>query len=353
MPDADDILLAIRKPVAMLGPRLDVVYANPAFSELLCAGATPDPDACGRAIQATPALVAVLERAVSRLHAAGWAHEARWATSGDDGRVFDIRVTRLAGDRFAAVFDDVTHHVRLQEIQGRARGYLEAILNHLPIGVIVLDAGFNVTYFNQSQGLLFGRLGVERSLFEVIGAPVAESYPVFAPDEWQKVFGRVMGRCEAATWDKVGFPAAQPMRHFAVTVVPLGHEAEPPTGAICMTEDVTRLVALERDLLAKERLALVGHMTIALNHEINSPLTAILGTAESMLFDGGLGGELLARLETIREASLRIVDVTRRLRQVQAVHLTEYVQGGPLMLDLRASEAAAYDGAAAPPGPNH
>jgi hypothetical protein len=31
------------------------------------------------------------------------------------------------------------------------------------------------------------------------------------------------------------------------------------------------------------------------------------------------------------------VDVTRRLREIEEIHLTEYIQGGPMMVDLHAS----------------
>ena len=94
-------------------------------------------------------------------------------------------------------------------------------------------------------------------------------------------------------------------------------------------------MGLERELARKDRLALVGQMTVALNHEINNPLTAVLGTAESLLFGKDLAPQTAVRIETIRNNAMRIVEVTRRLRQLEDIHLTEYVQGGPLMLDLQ------------------
>ncbi len=53
---------------------------------------------------------------------------------------------------------------------------------------------------------------------------------------------------------------------------------------MCVSEDVTRLVTLETELVRKERLGLFGQMALALNHEINNPLMSILGSAESLLF---------------------------------------------------------------------
>jgi nitrogen fixation/metabolism regulation signal transduction histidine kinase len=334
MSHAEAILSALRKPVVVVSRALEVDYANDAFTALLGRSGSPEPGRLGTAIRSTPALASALGRSISKLRAVGWTSEARWATGADDGRIFDVRVVRMAEDRYAAVLDDVTHHLRVQEIQSRARSYLEAVLNRLPLGVIVLDGDLNVTYFNPAQAELFGRLGVERSLFEVIGAHVADSYPVFDIDEWRGVHARVVRSGETVVWNKVGHPRDQPIRYFMINLVPLDRHAEAASGAICITDEVTRTVALEKELLEKERLALVGQMAIALNHEINNPLTAIFGCAETLLFNGGLSREQVGRLETIRENSLRIVDVTRRLREVEDVHLTEYVRGGPLMIDL-------------------
>jgi len=249
-----------------------------------------------------------------------------------------VHVTRARADQYVAVFDDISQHVKIEEIQSRARAYLEAVLNHLKLGVIVLDADFNTTFFNKDQAALFKRVGVEKLIFDIIGAPIAGTYPIFTAAEWESIYSRVIRSGEIVTWAKLPFPRGNPSSYFLVNFVPLGAEEDRLPGAICITDDVTRTVALENELIRKERLALVGQMTIALNHEINNPLTAILGTAESMLFGRTLTPEQCQRLETIRTNSLRIVDVTRRLREIEEIHLTEYIQGGPMMLDLHAAE---------------
>jgi PAS domain-containing protein len=251
MSNADAILSALRKPVVVVSRALEVEYANGAFAALL--GRAEASDArLGPVIRSTPALAMALTRAITKLRAVGWTSESRWATGADDGRVFDVRVVRMENDLYAAVLDDVSHHLRVQEIQSRARSYLEAVLNQLPLGVIVLDADFSITYFNPAQGELFSRLGVERSLFEVIGAHVAESYPVFDADEWRGVHARVARSGESVTRDKVGHPRDQPSRYLMVNLLPLGGHGQPNSGAICITDDVTRTVLLERALLEKE-----------------------------------------------------------------------------------------------------
>lgn len=330
------LLAALPKPVAIVSARLDVRFANDAFAELFRRRGE-DCDALTEAVRSSPALGDALTRAVSKLRTVGWTSDCRWSPPADDGRVFDVHVTRARTDQYVAVFDEISQHLRIEEIQSRARSYLEAVLNHLKLGVIVLDADFNTTFFNKDQAALFKRLGVDKSLFEIIGNPVRETYPIFSAEEWESIYSRVSKTGEIVTWSKLPYPRQNPASYFLVNFVPLLAEEDRLPGAICITDDVTRTVALENELIRKERLALVGQMTIALNHEINNPLTAILGTAESLLFSEGLTPEQTTRLETIRTNSIRIVDVTRRLREIEDIHLTEYIQGGPMMVDLRAS----------------
>jgi nitrogen-specific signal transduction histidine kinase len=330
-----ELFSALPKPIVVLSATLGVRFANPAFAEVLRRRGE-DCEALTEALHSIEALSAALTRAVSKLRTVGWTSDCRWAPAAEDGRIFDVHVTRARQDTYVAVFDEVSQHLKIEEIQSRARSYLEAVLNHLKLGVIVLDADFNTTFFNRDQAALFHRLGVEKSFFEVIGTPISETYPIFTADEWEGIYSRVLRTGEMVTWAKVPHPRQSPASYFMVNFVPLAAEEDRLPGAICITDDVTRTVALENELIRKERLALVGQMTVALNHEINNPLTAILGTAESLLFNKSLSPDLMGRIETIRGNSLRIVDVTRRLREIEEIHLTEYIQGGPMMLDLRA-----------------
>ncbi|HEY3380237.1 MAG TPA: PAS domain-containing protein [Vicinamibacterales bacterium] len=336
MTEDRELLLALPKPIAVLSARLDVRVANDAFAKLL-RRPQEDLDALGEAVRSTSSLASALTRAVSKLRTVGWTSDVRWASPSDDGQVFDVHLTRARPDSYVVVFDEISQHLKIEEIQSRARGYLEAVLNHLQLGVIVLDGDFNTTFFNNDQASLFKRLGVDKSIFEIIGSPISDVYTIFSRDDWEGIYSRVLRAGEVVTWAKLPYPRANPTNYFLVTIVPLSAEEDRLPGAICITDDVTRTVALENELIRKERLALVGQMTIALNHEINNPLTAILGTAESMLFGGTLTPEQVTRVETIRTNSLRIVDVTRRLREIEEIHLTEYIQGGPMMVDLHAS----------------
>src|SRR3954452_13675626 len=91
--------------------------------------------------------------------------------------------------------------------------------------------------------------------------------------------------------------------------------------------------AAEAELARARWLAGIGETTIALEHEINNPLSALLGHAELLLMDEGLSDEQREQLQIIREQAARIADVVRRLARLKNPQSVEYLSGSR-MIDL-------------------
>lgn len=91
--------------------------------------------------------------------------------------------------------------------------------------------------------------------------------------------------------------------------------------------------AAESELARARWLAGIGETTIALEHEINNPLSALLGNAELLLMEKGLTEEQEQQVKVIREQATRIADVVRRLARLKNPRSVEYLTGSK-MLDL-------------------
>jgi DNA-binding response OmpR family regulator len=91
--------------------------------------------------------------------------------------------------------------------------------------------------------------------------------------------------------------------------------------------------AAEEELARSRWLAGIGETTIAIEHEINNPLSALLGHAELLLMDDGLSAEQMDSLRIIQEQAARIADVVRRLARLKNPTSVEYLAGAR-MLDL-------------------
>ena len=88
------------------------------------------------------------------------------------------------------------------------------------------------------------------------------------------------------------------------------------------------------DELARARwLAGIGETTIAIEHEINNPLSALLGHAELLLMEPDLTESQREQLRIIQEQSARIADVVKRLARLKNPQSVEYLHGAR-MIDL-------------------
>ncbi len=91
--------------------------------------------------------------------------------------------------------------------------------------------------------------------------------------------------------------------------------------------------AAEVELARSRWLAGIGETTIAIEHEINNPLSALLGHAELLLMYEGLSADQMDSLRIIQEQAARIADVVRRLARLKNPQSVEYLAGSR-MLDL-------------------
>ena len=93
-----------------------------------------------------------------------------------------------------------------------------------------------------------------------------------------------------------------------------------------------------KETLDKERLSAIVETAVAVNHEVNNPLTAILGNVQLLLLKrNDLDQDLRSKLKTIETSALKIKDVTQRLMRISSPRSVEYSEGTK-MLDLSSDE---------------
>jgi DNA-binding response OmpR family regulator len=86
--------------------------------------------------------------------------------------------------------------------------------------------------------------------------------------------------------------------------------------------------------LARARwLAGIGETSIALQHEINNPLTALLGHTELLLMDARPNDPSTDQLRVIQEQARRVAEVVKRLGKLRDPQSVEYAAGAR-MIDL-------------------
>lgn len=113
-------------------------------------------------------------------------------------------------------------------------------------------------------------------------------------------------------------------------------------------ERANRELLEARDRLVRaERAAALAQLGAALQHEINNPLTVVLGQTALLLRQReDLNPEVRALLQTVLDHALRIRDIMRKLQSVED-RLTPYIRDVE-MIDLKGSGEEPLEGSPAP-----
>ena len=107
-----------------------------------------------------------------------------------------------------------------------------------------------------------------------------------------------------------------------------------PEELIARVKAQLRIKFLENELLKKEEVEAVVKMGIATAHEINNPLTVIIGNLELLLIKKeNLSEEDSTNLNSILESAMRIKEIVSKMINITRVVETEYAQGKK-MIDL-------------------
>ncbi len=91
--------------------------------------------------------------------------------------------------------------------------------------------------------------------------------------------------------------------------------------------------AAEEALANAQWMAGIGQTALAIQHEINNPLAALLSNTQLMLMDEALPGDVRMLADDMLAQARRVASVVKRLSQLEAPKTVEYVDGAT-MLDL-------------------
>jgi len=116
-------------------------------------------------------------------------------------------------------------------------------------------------------------------------------------------------------------------------------EIDQPTGYNDVLQAFKKLKEDHKLIVKGERVAAILETAVAVNHEINNPLTAVLGNTQLLLLQQDqLPDDVIAKIKVIEKSALRIRKVTQKLMTIVEPVTTSYTNGLE-MLDIDKSSS--------------
>ncbi len=153
------------------------------------------------------------------------------------------------------------------------RSYIDQVLDHAPVGVLLLDDDGRILSINRYGAEIFGAAEAELS-----GASLKDLFPA---DQWSALdatAGAGMSPGELPIEASLLLPSGL-VRHVAIRIVPLAHLHD-AGAAMAIIQDITARV--EATLAAERANATKSQFLANMSHELRTPLNAIIGFSEIM-----------------------------------------------------------------------
>ncbi len=204
---------------------------------------------------------------------------------------------------FAAQAAIAIENARLyEELQANMRE-LQTILDHAPLSISLFDPEMKYLltnkYAEQTEGL---------HLDEIRGKTCYEARGQARPcDECAGLLALKTGEVHHREGE------IYPGYIVAETCVPIKNEAGDIRGILAIRQNVSEQRRLQTQLLQSGRLSAVGQLISGVAHELNNPLTSIMGYAELVQRSENVPPPIKADLQKIYEQAERSAHIVRKL----------------------------------------
>ncbi len=220
---------------------------------------------------------------------------------------------------------------KLNESIKNAKDFLENIIESSPDAFITTDMEGFITSFSRSAELLFGH-----SAGKITGQKL-ESYFSDA-NEMSKIVMNLKIRQIMQDYETQILTAENQYRPVSFSFSLIKNKENQNIGILGIAKDLTRIKELENKLIEKERLAALTETAVAVNHEINNPLTPILGNIQLLLFRRNeIEDWVVEKLEVIEKNAWRIQNTIQKLNHITQPVKKQYC-GETQMLDIERSK---------------
>lgn len=210
-----------------------------------------------------------------------------------------------------ALHESKLENLRLHAQVSDMKNYLHSILNGITDVISIQDRDFNIKNYNKAAGTFFFN--------EQESSVDGFEYAINGGKCYERYFERtsVCEKCPALLTLELSQSQASEItsngHSFQVSTFPVQNDSGHVDFFIEVIRDITEKKDLERQLIESVKLASVGTLAAGVAHEINNPLSIILGFAQTMLNENPEDNRLHRDLKIIEQEATRCAKVVKDL----------------------------------------
>jgi PAS domain S-box-containing protein len=211
--------------------------------------------------------------------------------------------------RYQGSVMDVTARRQMERQLHKEQEFARRLVDNFPDLILVVDSTSHYTFVSPRCTEVLGYELAETANMELGGRTHAEDLPILLALFADILAGRqsfasqeIRVRHKLGDWRRIRF-------NFS----PLADETGKIEGVVLSGRDVTELKRLEEQLIQAEKLAAMGQMLAGVAHELNNPLTAILGVTELLRDGQGLEESTKRQLELTHRQARRAARIVQNL----------------------------------------
>jgi len=221
---------------------------------------------------------------------------------------FAVRDAQGATLQYRGLILDVTEQKNFQSELQRQRDFNNKILNATQSMILVVDTAGRISYANRR---CFEAGGYRQQ--DLMGHRLSELIP---PGRRETLAESLAATTRGQQVDNLELPIVLGrgrVGQFAINLSPMRDESGLVNSIVVVMTDITDAAMLQAKLMHTEKMAAVGQLVSGVAHEVNNPLTAILGFADLLLEHPDIPEFAKADLQVILQEGQRTKQIVQNL----------------------------------------
>jgi two-component system NtrC family sensor kinase len=211
--------------------------------------------------------------------------------------------------RYQGALMDITERREMERRLHQQQEFARRLVDNFPDLILVLDTASHYTFVSPRCKEVLGYDVEETQQMEFGGRTHPEDLPAVLSLYKDIIAGKqIFASLEIRVRHKLG-----EWRRIRFNFSPLSDENGNIEGVVLSGRDVTDLKRLEEQLIQAEKLAAMGQMLAGVAHELNNPLTAILGVTELLRERSGADESTKRQLELTHRQARRAARIVQNL----------------------------------------